>query len=153
MLEFLNNQRIISVYLFGLVSCSRGLGYWRFTTPVTASTGPVTRSKSQGITNLVSEPLVMTNQSEEFMKKLEAFMTQQTQSTSELKAAVEALQAKQATLEEGLSARSHNKSNKQGGSEASVEEEIEMESFDDPPEQSQGRGRGTGFETRQCSRS
>ncbi|CAI9302332.1 unnamed protein product [Lactuca saligna] len=87
----------------------------------------------------------MTNQSEEFMKKLEAFMTQQTQSTSELKAAVEALQAKQATLEEGLSAWSHNKSNKQGGSEASVEEEIEMESFDDPPEQSQGRGRGTGF--------
>ena len=72
------------------------------------STGSVTRSRSRGVTNLVSEPLVVSTQQEELMKKLEAFMIQQTQSTLELKGAVEALQAKHAALEESLS-QSQNK--------------------------------------------
>ncbi|KAL4582748.1 hypothetical protein LXL04_007307 [Taraxacum kok-saghyz] len=112
------------------------------------TTGPITRSKSRGVTNLVSEPLVMTNPSEELiMKKLEAFMIQQTQSTSELKAAVADLQAKQTTLEEGLSAQNHNQSHKRTGSDTSVDEEMDMESnpFGDPPEQGYGRGRGASF--------
>ncbi|KAL4559366.1 hypothetical protein LXL04_031504 [Taraxacum kok-saghyz] len=89
----------------------------------------------------------MTNPSEELMKKLEAFMIQQTHSTNELKAAVADLQAKQTTLEEGLSAQNHNQSHKRTGSDASVEEEIEMESnpFCDPREHGYGRGRGAGF--------
>ncbi|CAI9294557.1 unnamed protein product [Lactuca saligna] len=73
------------------------------------TTRPVTRSKSRGISSLVSEPLMMSTKQEELMKKLEAFMIQQTQSnndlktsTNDLKAAMTALQTKQAIVEEGL---------------------------------------------------
>ncbi|KAL4563619.1 hypothetical protein LXL04_027664 [Taraxacum kok-saghyz] len=127
-----------------VASSEGGRGCSSFSAPVGTTTGPITRSKSRGVTNLVSEPLVMTNPSEELMKKLEAFMIQQSQSTSELKAAMADLQAKQTTLEEGLSAQNHNQSHKRTSSDASVDEEMEMESnpFGDPPEQGYGRGRG-----------
>ncbi|CAH1453465.1 unnamed protein product [Lactuca virosa] len=87
--------------------------------------------------------------SEDSLKKLEAFMTQQTQNRIDLKAAVKTLQAKQTSLEEGLLAQSQNKSKKRFRSEEneeeSVEEEVEMARFEDPHEQGQGRGIGVGL--------
>ncbi|KAI3515486.1 hypothetical protein L1887_14383 [Cichorium endivia] len=62
---------------------------------------------------------MMDNIPEEFMKKLEAFMTQQTQR---------------------LVAQNNNKANKLGGSKESVDEEIEMKKSEDPSEPGQGRG-------------
>ncbi|CAI9290974.1 unnamed protein product [Lactuca saligna] len=86
--------------------------------------------------------------SEDFLKKLEAFMTQQTQNTIDLKAAVETLQAKKTSMEKGLLAQSQNKGEKcvrsEGDDDESVEEEVEMVRFEDPHEQGQGRGRGRG---------
>ncbi|CAH1432272.1 unnamed protein product [Lactuca virosa] len=82
----------------------------------------------------------MSTQQEELMKKLETFMVQQTQSTLELKGAVEALQAKHAALEESLS-QSQNKVNKQG-SEASEEEKKMDQQFEDSSELGRGRSKG-----------
>nr|KAJ0224770.1 hypothetical protein LSAT_V11C100022690 [Lactuca sativa] len=104
------------------------------------STGPVTRSISRGVTNLVSELLVMFTQQEELMKNLEAFMVQQTHSTLKLKGVVEALQAKHAALEESFS-QSQNKVNKQG-SDASEEEEEMDQQFEDSSKLGRGRGKG-----------
>ncbi|CAI9261026.1 unnamed protein product [Lactuca saligna] len=94
----------------------------------------------------------MSTQQEELMKKLEAFMFQQTQSnndlktnTNDLKAAMTALQTKQAAMEEGLQNLTHNKYNKQEEDNESVDKMFESEKFDDPSEQVRGRGRGATF--------
>ncbi|CAI9283625.1 unnamed protein product [Lactuca saligna] len=90
---------------------------------VGSTTGPVTRSKSRAITNLVSEPLVMTTSAEELMKKFEEFMIQQEQSNKEIKGAISGLQAKYVSLEEGLSKQTNSKNR----SETSMEEEGEQQ--------------------------
>ena len=94
----------------------------------------------------------MSTQQEELMKKLEAFMIQQTQSnndlktsTNDLKAAMTALQTKQATMEERLQTLTQNKSNRQEEEDESVDSMFESDRFDDPSEQVRGRGRGATF--------
>ncbi|KAL4573276.1 hypothetical protein LXL04_020076 [Taraxacum kok-saghyz] len=111
---------------FSLGLLNRGLSSEALTesNSSSCSQGPVTRSKSRAITSLVSEPLVMSTPPEEILKKLEAFMLQQTEITKELKGAVETIQAKQNIMEENLASQIRNKSQ---GDEESVDEEIEME--------------------------
>ncbi|CAI9263423.1 unnamed protein product [Lactuca saligna] len=99
------------------------------------------RSRSWVITNLAIEALVMSTQQEELMKKLEAFMIQQTQSnydlktsTNDLKAAMTALQTNQAAMEERLQTLTQNKSNRQEEEDESVDKMFESDRFDDPSE-------------------
>ncbi|CAH1452987.1 unnamed protein product [Lactuca virosa] len=89
----------------------------------------------------------MSTQQEELMKKLEAFMIQQTQSNNDLKEAMSALQTKQATMEERLQSLSQNKTIEQGEDNESVDKVFKMERFDDPVVQGRGIGRGTTFGT------
>ncbi|KAL4579110.1 hypothetical protein LXL04_015245 [Taraxacum kok-saghyz] len=117
--------------------------------------GPLTRARSKSISSLVSKPnLVMATPSDDVMKKLEAFMLQQTESTKnlkesndELRAAMKALQNKQDAIESGLHAQSQNKSHKNREEEESENYVCMEEVFDDPPETGRGRGRGTPFDT------
>lgn len=85
---------------------------------------------------------MMFNIYEDFLKKLQAFMTQQTRNTIDLKVAIKTLHAKQTSLEEGLLEQRQNKCKKHDRSEEneeeSVEEEVEMARFEDPHEQGQG---------------
>ena len=92
--------------------------------------------------------------SDDVMKKLEAFMLQQTESTKnlkesndELRAAMKALQNKQDAIESGLQEQSQNKSHKNREEEESENYVCMEEVFDDPPETGRGRGRGTPFDT------
>ncbi|CAI9274951.1 unnamed protein product [Lactuca saligna] len=98
------------------------------------------------------ETLVMSTQLEELMKKLEAFMIQQTQSnndlktsTNDLKATMTTLQTKQAAMEERLQTLTQNKSNRQEEEDENVDNMFESDRFDDPSEQVRRRGRGATF--------
>ncbi|CAH1416163.1 unnamed protein product [Lactuca virosa] len=76
----------------------------------------------------------------EVMKKLEEFMIQQTQSTSDLKGAIVALQAKQSALEESIVSQSRNKKHV---SEADGDEGTDGDNrFEDSHELSLRRGKG-----------
>ncbi|CAH1451603.1 unnamed protein product [Lactuca virosa] len=78
---------------------------------------------------------------EEVMKKLEEFMIQQTQSTSDLKGAIAALQAKQSALEESIVSQSRNKKQV---SEADGDEGTDGDNrFEDFHELLLGEGRGS----------